>query len=216
MVAASPSGFASRLLPGHPASHPKNAGYGPRGEGALQGVPDTLIAESKFLAIAATPQPAAKSARTRTCKFELRQNDFCAGSVFWPDWGWDFPYKARGGDQPGRARTWSRGGAHGSLSCWSAQARRWSFFAPGLGCAGLDLHGAGKIHRLVCRPLPVLGRGLAAGVGGVAAGAAVHGRGDVLYGWSVIDLVGLSFFVAAPFHSRLGLSAGRLLQSHAA
>src|SRR5277367_4973108 len=61
-------------------------------DGTLQGVPDALIAESKFLAIAATPKSGGAIGQDADLQLELRQNDFCAGSVFWPDWGLDFRY----------------------------------------------------------------------------------------------------------------------------
>ena len=60
--------------------------------GTLQGVPDTLIAESRFLAIAVTPGDGGEIGQDADLQIQLRQTDLCAGSVFWPDWGWDFDY----------------------------------------------------------------------------------------------------------------------------
>jgi len=165
-------------------------------EGKLQGVPDTLIAESKFLAIAATPQSAGAIGQDADLQIELRQNDFCAGSVFWPDWGWDFPYRretvfnlARSNLEP----WWSAwqpvlliaAGAVTVLfllltwallaSIYMAPAKFIAWFADRY----LSWSGAWRLASAALLP-----------------GALVLTGAMILYGWSVIDLVGLSFFVA--------------------
>ncbi len=55
---------------------------------------------------------------------------------------------------------------------------------------------AGPAYRLVWRPPVYVGRGLAAGLGGVAARTVVLAAAIILYGCAVVDLVGLSFFAA--------------------
>ncbi len=60
--------------------------------GQLQGVPGTLISESQFLAIAVTPQPGSDIGQGADLQIQLRPTDFCVGSVFQPDWGWEFDY----------------------------------------------------------------------------------------------------------------------------
>ncbi len=60
--------------------------------GRLQGVPDTLISESGFSAIAVTPESAAEIGQGADVQFQLRQTDFCIGSIFRPDWGFVFDY----------------------------------------------------------------------------------------------------------------------------
>jgi hypothetical protein len=60
--------------------------------GRLQGVPAPLISESKFLALAVTPEPDREIGQGADLQIQLRQTDFCVGSVFRPDWGWEFDY----------------------------------------------------------------------------------------------------------------------------
>lgn len=167
--------------------------------GALQGVPDTLIAESRFLAIAVIPGGGGEIGQDADLQIQLRQNDFCAGSVFWPDWGLDFDY--------GRGTAMNL--ARSNLEPW------WSAWQPVL------LAGAGAATVLF---LLVLWAVLAAiymfpakfiawfsdryltwgGAWRLASAALLPGAllmiGTVfLYGSSVMDLVGLSFSVAVHF-----------------
>jgi hypothetical protein len=163
-------------------------------QGALQGVPATLMAESKFLAIAARPRSGGDIGQDADVQIELRQNDFCAGSIFWPDWGLNFPY------QQGKALNLGRS----NLEPW------WSAWQPVL----LTAVGAGTVVFLLLTwavlaliymaPAKFIAwfadRNLSwAGAWRLASasllpGAAVLTGAIILYGWSVIDLVGLSFF----------------------
>ena len=168
-------------------------------DGSLQGVPDTLIAESRFLAIAATPQAGSEIGQDGDLLIQFRQNDFCAGSVFWPDWGLVFEY--------GQGASFSL--ARSNLEPW------WGAWQPVL------LAGAGAATVLF---LLVLWAVLAAfymfpakfiawfadryltwgGAWRLASAALLPGAvlmiGTVfLYGSSVMDLVGLSFSVAVHF-----------------
>jgi hypothetical protein len=138
-------------------------------QGKLQGVPDTLIAESKFLAIAAAPQSGGEIGQDADLQIELRQNDLCAGSVFWPDWGLDFPYR----------RDTVISLARSNLEPW------WSAWQPVL----LTAAGAVTVLFLLLAWAVLASAAL-------LPGAVVLTAAMILYGWSVIDLVGLSFFVA--------------------
>jgi hypothetical protein len=60
--------------------------------GQLQGVPDTLITQSRFLAIVVTTDPAADIGQVADLQIEFRAADFCTGSVYWPEWGWALLY----------------------------------------------------------------------------------------------------------------------------
>jgi hypothetical protein len=60
--------------------------------GQLQGVSQTLISESKFLAIAVTPEPGSEIGQGADLQIQLRPTDLCVGSVYKPDWGWEFDY----------------------------------------------------------------------------------------------------------------------------
>ncbi len=55
--------------------------------GKLRRCHDTMISESKLLAIAVTPESAADIGQGADVQFQLRQTDFCVGSIFRPDWG---------------------------------------------------------------------------------------------------------------------------------
>jgi hypothetical protein len=164
--------------------------------GALQGVPETMIAESKFLAIAAKPRSGGDIGQDADLQVELRRNDFCAGSVFWPDWGLDFPYRqdivvnlARSNLEP----WWSAwqpvlllaAGAATVLflllswavlaSIYTAPAKFVAWYADRY----LTWGGAWRMASAALMP-----------------GALTLTGAIILYSWSVIDLVGLSFFVA--------------------
>ncbi len=64
-------------------------------DGRLVGVPETLLSETKLIAIAVTPDASTEIGQSADAQIQLRQTNFRAGSVFRPDWGWEFPYGAR-------------------------------------------------------------------------------------------------------------------------
>jgi hypothetical protein len=171
-------------------------------DGALQGVPDTLMAESPFLAIVAKPQAGGEIGQDADLQIQLRQNDVCTGSVFWPDWGWDIQY----------GRGTSINLARSNLEPW------WSAWQPVL-LAGAA--GAGVLSLLlVWAVLAVIYMAPAKFIAWVAdrfltwggawrlasaallPGAVVMAVAIMLYAWSAIDLVGLSFFIA--IHMMIG------------
>jgi hypothetical protein len=164
--------------------------------GELQGVPDTLMAESKFLAIVAEARAGGEIGQDADLQIELRQHDFCAGSVFWPDWGLDFRY--------GRGPVLNL--ARSNLEPW------WSAWQPvlltGAGgatvlfvllvwaiLAAIYVAPAKFIAWYADRYLPWRGAWRLASAA-LLPGAIVLTAAIILYGWSVIDLVGLSFLVA--------------------
>jgi len=165
-------------------------------DGTLQGVPNTLIAESKFLAIAAAPQASGEIGQDADLQIELRQNDFCAGSVFWPDWGWNFPYQR--GKEINLARS--------NLEPW------WSAWQPvllasaGAGTVVFLLVAWALLASIYMAPAKFIawfadrclswGGAWRLASAALLPGALVLVGAMILYGWSVIDLVGLSFFVA--------------------
>ena len=168
-------------------------------QGALQGVTNTVIAESKFLGIAARPQPGEQIGQGADLQIELRQNDFCANSIFWPDWGFECSYQSRYVINLGRAILepwWSAwqpvlligAGATVVVSLLLAwQALALLYMAPAKFIAwfadrSLTWGGAWRLASAALMP-----------------GAAVMTGAIVLYGWSAIDLVGLSFFFALHF-----------------
>jgi hypothetical protein len=165
-------------------------------DGALQGVPATLISESRFLAIAATPQPGREIGQDADLQIQLRQNDLCAGSIFWPDWGLEFSY--------GRGTALNL--ARSNLEPW------WSAWQPvlliGTGAAtvlflllfwallaAIYMAPAKFMAWFADRYLPWGGAWRLTSAALLPGTIVVMGA-VVLYGWSVIDLVGLSFFGA--------------------
>jgi hypothetical protein len=165
-------------------------------DGALQGVPDTLIAESQFLAIAATSQAGGEIGQDADLQIQFRQNDVCAGSVFWPDWGWDYQYGkglslnlARsnlepwwGAWQPVLLAGMGAAVVLSLLLVWAALAM--IYMAPAKFIAWftdrfLSWGGAWRLASAALLP-----------------GAVMLAGAILLYGWSVMDLVGLSFSIA--------------------
>jgi hypothetical protein len=168
-------------------------------QGTLQGVTNTLIAESKFLGLAARPQTGEQIGQGADLQIELRQSDFCVNSIFWPDWGLDYPYQRGPVLNLGRASLepwWSAwqpvvltiAGAAVAVSLlltWTmlaliymAPAKFIAWFADRY----LSWGGAWRLASAALMP-----------------GAAVMIGAIVLYGWSGIDLVGLTFFFAIHF-----------------
>jgi len=164
--------------------------------GTLQGVPDTLIAESKFLAIAATPQPGREIGQDADLQIQLRQNDLCTGSIFWPDWGLEFSY--------GRGTAISL--ARSNLEPWCGAWKPVLLIGTGAVAvlflllfwavlAAIYMAPAKFIAWFADRYLPWGGAWRLASAA-LLPGALVVMGAVILYGWSVIDLVGLSFFGA--------------------
>ena len=165
-------------------------------DGTLQGVPETLIVESGFLAIAATPEPGREIGQGADLQIQLRQNDLCAGSVFWPDWGLEFSY--------GRGAAVNL--ARSNLEPW------WSAWQPvllagtGVAIVLLLLLVWAVLAAVYMAPAKFIawfadryltwGEAWRLASAALLPGALVVMGAVLLYGWSVIDLVGLSFFGA--------------------
>jgi hypothetical protein len=164
--------------------------------GTLQGVPGTLIAESRFLAIAATPQAGREIGQDADLQIQLRQNDLCAGSVFWPDWGLDFNY--------GRGTAMNL--ARSNLEPWWSAWQPVLLLGTGAGVVLFLLLVWAALATIYMAPAKFIAwfadRYLSwSGAWRMASAAllpgALVGMGAILlYGWNVIDLVGLSFFGA--------------------
>jgi hypothetical protein len=167
--------------------------------GGLQGVPDTVIAESKFLAIAARPRSGGFIGQDADVQVELRQNDFCAGSVFWPDWGLDFPYR----------QDIVLNLARSSLEPWWSAWQPVLLLAVGAATVLFLLLSWAVLASIYAVPAKFVAwyadRCLTwGGAWRLASAALIPGAlmltaAIILYSWSVIDLVGLSFFVALHF-----------------
>ncbi len=164
--------------------------------GRLEGVPATLIAESRFLAIAATAQPGSEIGQDADLQIQFRQDDLCAGSVFWPDWGWAFHYG------PGTAFNLARSNLEPWWSAWqpvlltlTGAAVVLSFLLLWAALAVVCMAPAKFVAWLADRNLSWGGAWRLASAS-FLPGAVVMAGAMILYGWSVIDLAGLSFFLA--------------------
>jgi hypothetical protein len=162
--------------------------------GKLQGVPDNLISESKFLAIAVTSASAAEIGQGADVQFQIRQKDFCISSIFRSDWGLEFDYGR--GSALNMSRTamepwWSAwqpallagagvGAAVAIFASWIVLAAIYSApakFGAWFGDRDLSWTGAGRLCFAAMMP-----------------GALLMTFAVVLYGLQAIDLVKLSFF----------------------
>ena len=162
--------------------------------GRLQGVPNTLISESRFLAIAATPESAADIGQGADVQFQLRQTDFCVSSIFRPDWGLEFDYDR------GASLKLSRS----SLEPWWGAWQPVLLAGAGFGAVVLLLAAWVLLAAIYTAPAKFIAwfadRNLAwSGAGrlcfaAMAPGALVMTFAVFLYGWRAIDLVQLSFF----------------------
>jgi hypothetical protein len=61
-------------------------------DGRLAGVDATIIAETKFLALAVSPETSDQIGQSADIQIQFRPADFRIGSVFRPDWGWELDY----------------------------------------------------------------------------------------------------------------------------
>jgi hypothetical protein len=164
--------------------------------GTLQGVQDTLIAESKFLAIATTPLPAHEIGQDADLQIQLRQYDLCAGSIFWPDWGPDFIY--------GRGTAINL--ARSNLEPWWGAWKPILLIASGAATVLFLLLSWAVLATIYMAPAKFVawfadryvswGGAWRLASAALLPGALVMMGAVILYGWSVIDLVGLSFFGA--------------------
>jgi hypothetical protein len=165
-------------------------------EGQLQGVPETLVSESRFLAIVVAPRLGGDIGQDADVQIQLRQTDFCAGTIFRPDWGWAMPYGKGAAGGLGRS----------NLEPW------WGAWEPMLLAAA---GAAVVVMMLVLWAVPALvytapARFIAwfadrqlswSGAWRLASAAMLPGTlvvagAIILYGCAVADLVGLSFFAA--------------------
>jgi len=164
--------------------------------GILKGVPQTLMAESQFLAMVAKPQSGEDIGQDADLQIQLRQSDVCAGSVFWPDWGWDWQYG------PGASLNLARSNLEPWWSAWQPVLLAGAGVAVVLGLllvwavlATIYMVPAKFMAWVADRFLP-WGGAWRLSSAALLPGALVMAGAMVLYGWSVIDLVGLSFFAA--------------------
>lgn len=61
-------------------------------DGRLLGMHEAVIAETKFFAIAVTPDASDQIGQSADVQVQFRPSNFRVGSVFRPDWGWEADY----------------------------------------------------------------------------------------------------------------------------
>lgn len=165
-------------------------------DGRLHGLSDNQESGSKFLVLAATPLPAHEIGQGADLQIQLRQSDFCAVSLFRPDWGLAFPYGATVLSlSPSNLGPW--------LGAWTPM------LLAGLGAAVMALLLASWIALATCYCGPAKLIALLAdrelGWGGawklcaaaLMPGAVMMLMAILLYAWQGIDLTGLAFFEIA-------------------
>jgi hypothetical protein len=177
--------------------------------GRIAGIDTTLIAETKFLAIAVTPERSDQIGQSADVQIQFRPADFRIGTVFGPDWGWQFEYGR------GAALDLSRS----NLEPWWGAWHPILLAGAGLAVVAL-LFGIWAIMALIYTvPAKFIGwfgdRQLSWGGAWRLSSAAqlpgtlLMGVATFLYGWQAIDLAGLAFFfVAQMFISWIYVAGG--------
>ena len=166
-------------------------------DGRLAGFDATLVAETKFLAIAVTPETSDQIGQSADIQIQFRPTDFRIGSVFRPDWGWAFGY-----DQ-GAALDLSRS----NLEPW------WGAWQPILlAAAGLSVLALLFVIWAVMALFYTVPAKLTAwfadrqlswagawrlSSAAMLPGALLMGAAILLYGWQAVDLIGLVLFFVA-------------------
>jgi hypothetical protein len=165
--------------------------------GRLVGFDATIIGETKFLAIAFTPESSDQIGQSADIQFQFRPTDFRVGSVFRPDWGWEFDYG------PGTSLNLSRS----NLEPWWGAWQPVLLAAVGVGIVAL-LFGIWAVLALIYTVPAILlalfgDRQLSwfgawrMSVAAQLPGAFLMGIAIFLYGSQAVDLIGLAFFFVA-------------------
>jgi hypothetical protein len=165
--------------------------------GRLEGVPSSLIFESKFLAIAVTPDSDHEIGQGADLQIQFRQTDFCLNSVFRSDWGLEFDYGTETSLDLGRSRlepwwgawqpvVWTAIGVAlvpALLLLWALVAAVYMVPAWALAWFGdrsLSWTGAWRLCSAALMP-----------------GSLLLASAILSYGWRALDLLGLSLFYLA-------------------
>ena len=166
-------------------------------DGRLTGIDTALVAETKFLAIAITPVVSGQIGQSADVQVQFRSSDFRFGSVFRPDWGWEFDYGQAAALDLSRSNLEPWWGAwHPILLVavglaifvllfiiWALLAVIYIVPAKFIAWCGdreLSWSGAWRLSSAALLP-----------------GAFLMGIATFLYGWRAVDLVGLIFFFVA-------------------
>ncbi len=171
-------------------------------DGHLTGFDATLIAESKFLAIAVTPEASGQIGQSADIQFQFRPADFRVGSVFRPNLGWEFDYG------PGATLNLSRS----NLEPWWGAWHPILLAAAGLAILALLFGIWAALALIYTVPAKFIawfgdrqlswGGAWRLGSAALLPGALLMSAATFLYGWQAVDLIGLAFFFVA--HALMG------------
>jgi len=166
-------------------------------QGRLAGIDTTLISETKFLALAVTPDVSNQIGQSADIQVQLRPEDYRVGSIFRPDWGWESDY--------GTQYTFDLSGSH--LEPWWGAWHPIVFAMAGVVVVVLMFilwAVVGAIYTVPAQFLAwVADRKLSwngawrLGVATLLPGGLLMALGVILYGWEAMDLVALVFLWAA-------------------
>jgi hypothetical protein len=166
-------------------------------KGRLLGIDTTLISETKLLAIAVTPATSEQIGQSADVQIQFRPDDLRIGTVFRPDWGWEFVY--------GRGATLNL--SRSNLEPWWGAWRPVLLAAAGVGTLVI-LFGMWAVLALIYT-VPAkcvawfgdreLSWGSAWRLSSAALlpGALLMGAATIFYGLQAVDLIGLVFFFVA-------------------
>jgi len=165
--------------------------------GHLVGIDTAIIAESKFLAIAVTPEPGSKIGQSADLQAQFRQDNFRVCSVLRPDWGLEFGYAPDASVMLGQS----------ILEPWWGAWHPVIYVAAGLIVIVLLFGIWALLAVFYTLPAKFIAwftdRDLSWGgawrmcSAAQVSGASVMVMATFLYGWGAIDLVGVLFFFVA-------------------
>jgi len=167
-------------------------------DGRLAGVPETLLSETRLIAIAVTPDESTEIGQSADAQIQLRQTNFRIGCVFSPDWGMEFSYGPQAVDL-------SRSAVEPQWGAWHPVL----FAGCGLGVVALLYASWALLALLYMAPAKFMAwfgdRKLTWGgawkmcSAALMPGALLVVAAIVLYGREVVDLIGLACFYAGHF-----------------
>jgi hypothetical protein len=166
-------------------------------QGRLGGVDAPLVSETRFLAVAVTPNVFDQIGQSADVQVQLRQEDFIVAAVFRPEWGLEFDYGPETDLDLSASHVEPWWGAwHPIIYAGIGVGALVGVFVLWTLCALVCTGPAWFIGWVTDRQLswPGAWRLVSAGL---LPGGVLLAVGIFLYGWTSMDLVGLAFVYAA-------------------
>jgi hypothetical protein len=180
-------------------------------QGRLAGVDATLVSDSRFLAIAVTPDVFDQVGQSADVQVQLRRDDFRVGAVFRPEWGWEFDYGTKTDLNLSQSYLEPWWGAwHPIVYAVAGIATMAGLFVLWALCAVIYTLPAYLIGWMADRRLSLTG-GWRLSAATLMPGGILVAVGIFLYGWASMDLVGLAFVYLAHLLSSLVYLVGGVL-----